>query len=745
MSNDDLSQPAAAPPLIRMKFRAPPTRKTYVVRTHVLDQVQCSEQARCIFVHAPAGYGKTTFLAQWAERNQQCAVAWVSLDSRDNDPVQFWRYVVEAISGVEPNLGDVSARLEGPAPDLAGDIIPRLVDHLATTSPLALVLDDYHKIQNPKCHETLRAFVDQRPSQVTLAIGSRTEPPLDVARLRARQDVVEITTSDLAFDQEQSAAALRGYGVELSNEEATRLADRVEGWPVGLYLGALLIRDSVDPTRTLADLSGTSRYLGDYLLEEVLARLSKEQQDFLLQTSILERLSPALCDAVTGRTDSHRLLSELSRSNALLFQIDPNDEWYRYHDLFAELLASHLEAEQPETMPALHSRAAEWHIVQGQPSPAIRHALAAGDRKTAADQVSRYLNFYAQTGRLHTAEGWLAEFSEQEIASYLPLAATAALTMVATGDDAGARRYTKYVRALADTADLSLPASDGASSLESTVAMVLCHVGTEGAHQMLADCTRAVQLEPASSVWGPVALIGLAKAALFIGEKQRARRYFEDVTGSGLEQAVVVADGHSFWAALAFTEGDWDTVLSSSAAGQTIVEEAHLEGTVTACTINVVTALGLASSGELQSAESTIKRTEQDMSLLAPLPYTEVVFRSLAAHTHLLLDQPEAADAHIKAAKLALKAWNGDTGILPDFIVRAESELEAHTAQRALLTARERRLLRAFPGPLTLREIGQELGVSLNTIRTHRRNIYKKLGVASRQEALSEARKRGLI
>ncbi len=748
---DDLSGPVTAPPLIVTKLQAPETRKTDVVRTHLLDRLQCSEQARCIFVHAPAGYGKTTFLAQWAERNQQCAVAWVSLDSRDNDSVRFWRYVVEAIRGVEPKaVGDVSARLEGPAPDLVGDIIPRLVDHLVAMSPLALVLDDYHTIQNPECHETLQAIVDQRPSHVTLAIGSRSQAPL--ARPRARQDVTEITTNDLVFDRDQSLTALRGYGIELDDEEASRLADRLEGWPVGLYLSALVIRDSVDSHRALTDLSGTSGYLGAYLVEEILARLTAEQREFLLQTSILERLSPALCDAVTGRTNSHRLLNELSRDNTLLFQIDPNDDWYRYHDLFAELLASRLEVEQPGTLPALHSRAAAWHSVQGQPGPAIRHALAAGDRETAANEVSRYLNFYAQTGRSRTAEAWLAEFSEQEIAAYLPIAATAAMTMLLVGDDAGARRYTKYVRALAKTTDLSRPAPDGASSLESTVEMVLCHAGTEGAHQMLANCTRAVQLEPAPSIWGPVALVGLAKALLYIGETQRALRHFDDLTRSGPEQAVVIIDAHSYRAVLAFIEGDWDSVLASGAAGQTIVEQARLEGTVTACTINVVAALGLAWSGEFKSAASTIERAEQYISLLAPLPYSEVVFRSLAAQTRLLLGQPDLADAHIKAAKLALKAWNGDTGILPDFIVRAESELEAHTAgqkagstQEAPLTARERRLLRALPGPLTLREIGQELGVSLNTIRTYRRNIYAKLGVASRQEAVAEARKRGLI
>ena len=404
-------------PLLETKLHIPRRRQGLVARPRLIDRLSRGAESALTLVSAPAGFGKTTLLADWLAAvvaDGRCA-AWLSLDQRDNDPALFWTYLIAALKTAVPGLGGSAlSLLESPQPPMEVVLATLLNDLSAISNDVVLVLDDYHVIDARDVLDGMAFLLEHLPPQIHLVIASRADPALPLARLRGRGELVEIRAADLRFTPEEAAAYLNGVmGLALTAEDVTALEGRTEGWIAALQLAALSMRGRDDVAGFIAGFAGDDRYIVDYLVEEVLQRQPDHVRHFLLQTSILDRLSGPLCDAVTGRDGGKAMLEALDRANLFLVPLDDRRQWYRYHQLFADVLQAHLLDERPEDLPDLHRRASTWYEQNGEPSEAIRHALAAEDFERAADLVELAAPATRQYRQEVTLRRWLEALPEE--------------------------------------------------------------------------------------------------------------------------------------------------------------------------------------------------------------------------------------------------------------------------------------------------------------------------------------------
>ena len=389
-------------------------------------------------VSAPAGFGKTTLLSEWLTMHsgEGYPVAWVALDEGDNDPARFLSYLVAALQTVTEGVGEAAlVSLHSPQPPPIEPILTALINEVdAIPNDFALVLDDYHLVEAESVHDAVTFLLDHLPPQMHLVIASRTDPPLPLSRLRARGQMTEIRDDDLRFTSEEAAAFLEDVmGLNLSAEDVGALEQRTEGWIAGLQLAALSMQGLDDVSGFIEAFTGSNRYVLDYLAEEVLKKQPEQVQGFLLQTSILDRLSGALCDAVTGEDDGQAMLERLEHANLFTVPLDQERHWYRYHHLFAEFLRGRLWRMQPERVPELHSRAAKWYEEHGSTSEAIRHALAAEDFELAARLVEQTRGTMITRDELNTLLGWLEALPDELVRSRASLCLAYAWVLVLTG------------------------------------------------------------------------------------------------------------------------------------------------------------------------------------------------------------------------------------------------------------------------------------------------------------------------
>ncbi|WP_245743435.1 LuxR C-terminal-related transcriptional regulator [Geodermatophilus poikilotrophus] len=402
----------AVGPLLTTKLHAPRRRRGLVARPRLIERLSRGNEAALTLVSAPAGFGKTTVLSDWlsaAPAADRC-VAWLSLDARDDDPALFWAYLVAAVQTALPGAGAGALALLSTPQTSAEAVVTSLVNDLdAVPGDLVLVLDDYHLIESAEVHEGMAYLLEHLPPHAHLVIAGRADPPLPLARLRVRGELVELRAADLRFTPEEAAEYLtEAMGLALSAGEVAALDTRTEGWIAALQLAALSMQGRTDVTAFLTDFAGDDRYIVDYLVEEVLQRQPERVRSFLLQTSILSRLSGPLCDAVTGRHDGRQTLEALDRANLFLIPLDDRRRWYRYHHLFADVLQAHLLDEQPDAVAGLHRRAADWHETTGERAEAVHHALAGGDPARAAELIELLLPTLQQGRQEATVRRWLA-------------------------------------------------------------------------------------------------------------------------------------------------------------------------------------------------------------------------------------------------------------------------------------------------------------------------------------------------
>jgi LuxR family transcriptional regulator, maltose regulon positive regulatory protein len=421
--------------LVATKFHVP--RAGFVPRPRLLARLSQGIGSGLTVVCTPAGFGKTTMLGDWARRSRVPA-AWLSLDAADNDPARFWRYVAAALDRVRPGTdAPVMALLRGrqqpPLEAVATVVINELMS-APGKGEVALVLDDYHLVDAPPVHDSITFLLDRLPPGLRLVLSSRADPPLPLARLRARGQLAELRAADLRFTLAETAAFLREVtGLDLPAASVAALQDRTEGWAAGVQLAALSLRGHADPDGFIATFAGSHRYVLDYLTEEVLAGQPEQVLRFLLETSVLDRLCGPLCDAVTGGTGSQEMLEELDRANLFVVPLDEVRQWWRYHHLFADLLRARLERQQPARLPELHRAAATWHEEHGLADEAIRHATAAGETGWAARLVERHVETLLRRSEGATLDRWISALPAASIRARARLCLAQAVTALLGG------------------------------------------------------------------------------------------------------------------------------------------------------------------------------------------------------------------------------------------------------------------------------------------------------------------------
>jgi LuxR family transcriptional regulator, maltose regulon positive regulatory protein len=699
-------------------------------------------------VVAPPGYGKTTLLSQWAERNGQ-AFAWVSIDEGDNDPKVLLTYVAEALDAIEPIDGRVFDALASPVSSVPGSVVPRLGSAFsAMTSPVVLVLDDVHTLHNGACRAALSVLADHVPAGSRLALAGRAEPPLRIARLRAEGRILEIGPGDLSLTPEEASALLRHAGVALSQDEVAELHRRTEGWPAGLYLAALYLREGGPLVSAAVSFGGGDRLVSEYMESEFLARISRRQRVFLTRSAVLERLSGPLCEAVLELSGSAVILADLARSNLMLVPLDRRGEWYRYHHLFRDMLLAELERLEPGLIAVLRRRAADWCSLNGWPEEALEYSMAARDIDTVASLVEKLVVPTHRQGRVPTVDRWLRWMEERDgIEGHPMVAVLAGLFCALTGRPVEAVRWAGVV----DYWQYGDPARPGDPSTEAWAAVLRTFLCRGGVEQMRADADEAVQRFAAQSFVtpAPAFLQGIARVlcgdldggdaslqdGVSVGEKVGAH---EDVAIALCERSLVAIAGH-----------DWGRAEALAEQARTVLRGAGIEESYATPLVSAVHARVAMHRGDVPAARQELVRAQRLRHLLTyALPYFAVQTRIELIRVHLALADPAGAKTLMREVDELLRR-RPDLGNLvgeADALrARLAKERPSSTPGASALTSAELRLLPMLSTHLSFPEIGKELFLSTNTIKSQAISIYRKLGASSRSQAVAQSHELGLL
>ena len=724
----------------------PLARPGTVAKADVITRL-CDSLLPFVTVVAPAGYGKTTLLARWAEIDPR-PFAWVALDARDDDPVVFLRYVAAAIHRVEPLPPEVFDALSGPGGSTWSKRVPGLGSALAALErPLVLVLDDLHAVANLSCLDVLAALFDYVPAGSQIAIASREAPELPLARWRAHGGVHEIGVADLRLDEREAGLLLRAAGVELEAGELAELTERTEGWPAGLYLAALSMQAGAPSSAGAAAFSGDDRFVSEYFRFELLSRLPPAEARFLQYTSVLDRMCGGLCDAVLQTRQSAHTLEALERTNGFVVPLDRRGEWYRYHHLFGELLHHELERSEPKVVSALNARAMAWCIANDMPEAAVVYGHAAGETDTVAGLVDALALSVHYDGRMQTLEEWLGWFGDDELRRYPALAVYGAWVRALTGRPDEAERWL----ALAEGATSTIALSDGSATIEPWVATLRAHMMPNGVEQALADTELALNQLPPESDWVLVALLGRGVAHALLGATDRAIDDLTAVVDKGLAAAateeVVLAQAQL--ALLAANQGAWGEAGQRARAAQALADEAGLGDYSTSAIAHVATARVALHEGRQDDARAALARVHRLRPLLDHgIPWLTVEVGLELARAHLALADPGAARTVLTETEHVLEL-RPHMGSLVDHAQelrdRVAATAESGGAWAMSLTAAELRLLPYLATHLTFPEIASRLFISRNTVKSEAVALYRKLGAASRSQAIERAVEIGLL
>ncbi|MGD9894761.1 MAG: LuxR C-terminal-related transcriptional regulator, partial [Dehalococcoidia bacterium] len=584
-----------------------------------------------------------------------------------------------------------------------------------------------------------------------LVIASRTDPPLGLGTLRARAELTELRAAPLRFTEAEAESLLiERLGLPLTVEEVARLTARTEGWPAGLYLAALSLQGREDVSAFVDSFSGQSRHLVDYLSAEVLDRLPEATRAFLLETSVLDTLSVSLCDAVTERTDAAIHLTELQRTNQFLIALDERGEWYRYHHLFQELLQLELTRTAPDRVATLHARAAGWYRRAGEPIGAMRHALAEPDHALAGEIFIENAESLQATGRFATVEGWMDQFPESVVAANPPLAL--AVAWVAALAYRPKREVERWLALAAATDQQPGPFIVGSHTLRSGAALARAFSLLDDVGGAVQAGEEAIQVEadPARHTY-LLARASLGQALYFAGRVAEARPLLEAALSAPLahEQVSSVTRFLAILAMVHLDLGEIGRAEDLAHRSTELRERSGLTEHPSHWTTSLALSMVLARQGRFAEAEVVLAEgVEPRLPTLSEwrIPYAHALL--VLAPVRFARGHAQAAEALLDEARAAIAACP-DPGMLPALLTTTERSLHRlprrATGLHEDLSDGELRVLRLLATDLNQREIGRELYLSVNTVKTHTRNIYGKLGATSRQEAIARARTLGLI
>jgi len=719
-----------------------------VARSALVERLLTTAPGAVVCVVAPPGYGKTTLLAQWAQRKGG-RVGWVTVDPHDNDPAVLLTYLAVALDRVEPVDLATFQILASPATHVGSTVAPRLAAAMAAmTEPVALVLDQVELLHNRQCLDALEQFAMQLSSGSRLVLASRTQPRLPLGRLRGQGQLMEIGAADLAMNLSEARALLKGADLRLAAEHVAELHRRTEGWPTGLYLAALALQagTALDTSAAGGSFAGDDRFIVDYLNSELLMRLPAGQVSFLTRTAVLDRMCGPLCDAVLDTTGSAKVLESLAGSNLLLVPLDRRREWYRYHHLFRDLLRAELERREPELIPELHRRAAVWCEANGLEETAIDHAQAAGD----ADQVGRLVLKVMQpvwaSGRVDTVLRWIEWFEREQLMDRYPAVAVHGALIFAL---LGRATRAEHWAAAAERASPEGRLPDG-STMESYLAYLRAILCRDGVAEMRRDARLAWDGLSPLSPYRATMLHTEGLSFLLDGDAERAdalfARAFEAASEAGAPPlaAVVLAER----CIIAAARDDWVATAALADRALEIIRGGQFDAYWTSALVYAWAARVALYRGKLNEARDHLARSAGLRPLLThALPVVSVQALLELARAYIALGDPDGAHAVLRHADDIFQQ-RPNLGVLPAQANELRTTLA--TMKRtglgaSSLTTAELRLLPLLPSYLSFREIGQRLFVSHHTVKTQAISIYRKLGVSSRSEAVHHAQQLGLL
>jgi LuxR family maltose regulon positive regulatory protein len=733
--------------MLEAKLRPPPLRSEWVIRSRLLDNLQHAAERPVTLIAAPPGYGKSTLVTQWlASGSRPATVAWVSLDVADNDPAHLWSHIATALDRAGCIIPrDVAGFIAAGASDLTTSVLPMIIDAIAARfAHITLVIDDFQLV-SADCSPTFDFLIEHLPVKAHLVLISRSDPVLRLGRLRAAGKLSEIRADDLAFNLEE-ASSLLSHHVRLSTEAVSELMHRTEGWPAGLYLATLSLAGRADPSEFVHHFSGNNRFVGEYLTEEVLSRQTEEMRNFILDVSVLDRISAPLADYITRGRRSGHLLRELEHSNLFLIPLDNEERWFRFHHLFGAVARSALEAEHPDNVPELHQRAADWLSSNGYVVEAVPHALSAGAVDQAASLVQANWLRYFDAGLAITVRGWLKALEASTADESCATIVTAAWMAALSGD------HDKLSRRLAqlDITEHRGRLPDGTKSAESAAALIRGLFGFGGPLEMLASARLAATLETdGSTPWYTVANAALGHAAYVAGDLDTAMRALPRAAYSDAAPGMikVLALG-----TLSLSQAE----LGHREVAQRLAEEAIEVVETRSLQALPHVSMAFTALGQSQAAVGDVK------GAMATLEYGLTLRRKLPGLSawptihHLLVmgrvaaiseDLPLAARLLDEVSLLMQHYGEGMATMAArlDAVRKGLRERSTPQIDGEALTAREMDVLRRLAGSQSLGAIAASLYLSPNTVKTHTAALYRKLGARSRFEAVRIGRERLLI
>jgi LuxR family transcriptional regulator, maltose regulon positive regulatory protein len=718
----------------------PPRSAVPVVPRDLLVGLLLAERRSLVLVTAAAGYGKTITLAQWAAADPRPS-AWLQLDKSDNDPVVFLTYLSLALGKVAPIDAGILDLLWRRSPALDELILPAIAAAVGGARPFLLVLDDGHLVENEASWRLLAILLDQLPDGAQLCIGTRADPPLPLGRLRAGGRVAAYGPADLAFDRRETRALLSLHGQDPGASEVEDLQAVTEGWPAGLCLS--LLAGAGRREDSLARVRGDQHAIASYLTEEVLEHQSEDRRRFLLRTSILDRLSPDLCRAVTRDDRAGEHLAAMARGNLFVTALDDHSEWYRYHHLFADLLLTLENRRAPDEVAELHRRAAEWHLDQGSPGRAVRHWLAAGDIEKAAWPAFAACFDLVDHGETESARRMLDAFSDKQLSEHIELTMAAGwLYGTVIGDPVKGERW-RQAACCARVDDQPMPGGSG--TWRGYQAGLRAFLAPDGVSRMLADAEIGLECERQAGTPTCEARRALGVAHYLNGHPRRSERCFREVLRES-DQALYEAYALAFLSLIAADENRGEDATELDARAQAMAPEMGLDlspGMFAALPLLLSHVRALAREQDPLTT-TFIARTEgYHRDMVPQVGWRLLLIEVVLGEVQLARGEPTEAERWTRRAE-ALLAKEPDAGMLRGRVHRLREALEERRMADPL-TAAERRVLDLLPTQLTAAQIAARLFLTTNTVKSHLSRIYRKLGVKTRTDAVEAARRVGLL
>ncbi len=714
----------------------------------LIERLACSDSRPIVSIVAPPGYGKTTLLSQWAERNGQ-SFAWVSVDEPDNDPKVLLSYIAAALDAVEPIDERVFDALASPVSSVPGSVVPRLGAAFSSmTSPVVLVVDDVHALHNRECRAALSVLADHVPGGSRLALAGRAEPPLRIARLRAEGKIMEIGPGDLSLTCEEASSLLRNAEVALGEDEVAELHRRTEGWPAGLYLAALYLKEGGALASAAVSFGGDDRLVSEYMESEFLSRISERQRVFLTRTAVLERMSAPLCEAVLELSGSAATLADLARSNLMLVPLDRRGKWYRYHHLFRDMLLAELERLEPALVPVLQRRAANWCLQNGRAEDALEYLMAAGDVDAAAGLIEKLVVPTHRKGRVPTVQRWFQWLEDRDGIKGHPMAAVlASLFCALTGRPVEAERWADAV----DRWQYGDPVRSGDLSTEAWAAVLRAFLCRRGVEQMRADADEAVRRFAAQSFVTPAPAFLQGIARILCGDLDGGDESLEDGVSVGEEVGAHedVALALCERSLVAMVRDEWGRAEVFAGQARAVLRGAGIEESYATPLVCAVQARAAMHRGDVQGARQQLVSAQRQRPLLTyALPYFAVQARIELIRVHLALADLAAARTLMREVDELLRR-RPDLGNLADEAEALRARLLQERGSSVLgasaLTGAELRLLPMLSTHLSFPEIAEEMFLSRNTIKSEANSLYRKLGASTRSQAVTRSRELGLL